>query len=120
MEWLAQNWTLLVVLGAIIGVAIYYAKGFSKLPAETQLHKVKEWLLWAVIYTERELGAGTGVAKLRFCYDLFLQRFPSLVSVISFEMFSDFVDEALVQMKKILETNKDIEEYVKGDVNLKD
>ena len=113
MEWLIDNWTLLVVVGAIIGVLVYYAKKFTALPSEQQLQKIHEWLLWAVIYTEKELGQGTGVAKLRFCYDLFIQRFPNFVSVISFEMFSKYVDEALVQMRKILETNKDIEAYVK-------
>ena len=113
MEWLTNNWTLLVVIGAIIGVLVYYTKKFTALPSEQQLQKIREWLLWAVIYTEKELGQGTGVAKLRFCYDLFIQRFPNLVTVISFELFSKYVDEALVQMRKILETNKDIAEYVK-------
>lgn len=113
MDWLINNWSLLVVIGAIIGVFVHYAKKFTGLPSEQQLRKIREWLLWAVIYTEKELGQGTGVAKLRFCYDLFVQRFPSLVTVISFELFSRYVDEALVQMRKILETNKDIEAYVK-------
>ena len=113
MDWLIHNWTLLVVLGAVVGVAAYYLNKFSSLPSEQQLQKVREWLLWAVIYTEKELGEGTGVAKLRFCYDLFIQRFPSLVAVISFDLFSKYVDEALVQMRKILETNKDVEAYVK-------
>lgn len=113
MNWLVNNLTMLVVIGAVVGVVAYYVKKFSSLTSERQLQKLHEWLLWAVIYTEKELGEGTGVAKLRFCYDLFIQRFPSLVSVISFELFSKYVDEALVQMRKILETNKDVEAYVK-------
>ena len=114
MEWLINNWTLLVVVSAIMGVALYYLKKFTSLPSDEQLNKVKEWLLWAVIYTERELGQGTGAAKLRFCYDLFIQRFPSFVTVISFELFSKYVDEALEKMRNLLETNKDIEFYVDG------
>lgn len=116
MEWLANNWTLIVVIGAVIGVVVYYGKKFSSLPSDEQLKKVKEWLLWAVIYTEKELGQGTGAAKLRFCYDLFIQRFPSLVTIISFELFSQYVDEALEKMKHLLETNLDIKLYVEdGD-----
>ena len=115
MEWLVNNWTMLVVIAAVICVVAVYVKKFSELPSETQLQKVKEWLLWAVIFTEKELGSGTGVAKLRYCYDLFIQRFPSLVAVISFELFSNYVDEALEKMKHLLETNADIAAYVMVD-----
>ncbi len=115
MKFLVDNWSLLVIIAVIAILGFRYAKKFTELPSEQQLMKVKEWLLWAVIFTEKELGSGTGVAKLRFCYDLFIQRFPSLVSVISFDLFSKYVDEALEQMKHLLETNKDIECYVKGD-----
>ena len=113
MSWLANNWSMLVVGVAIIFIIVFYVKRFVSLSSDQQLQKLREWLLWAVIYTEKELGEGTGVAKLRFCYDLFIQRFPSMVAVVSFDLFSKYVDEALVKMKKILETNKDIEAYVK-------
>lgn len=112
MNWIVENWSLLVVLAAAVVVIVHYIKKFTSLPSETQLQKVKEWLLWGVIYTEKTLGSGTGTAKLRFCYDLFVQRFPTFVSVVSFELFSQWVDEALVKMKAILETNKDIAAYV--------
>ena len=115
MKWLTENWSLLVVIACFIGVAIFYARKFTKLPSDEQMTKVKEWLLWAVIATEKELGAGTGQAKLRYCYSLFIDKFPALVTVISFELFSKLVDEALERMKKLLETNKDIEVYIKGD-----
>lgn len=114
LEWLIRNWTLLVFIGAAIGVVMYYGKKFSSLPSEDQLKKVKEWLLYAVIIAEKEYQSGTGVLKLRSVYDAFLVKFPSLVTVISFELFSQYVDEALVEMKRILETNKDIEAYVEG------
>lgn len=115
MKFLVDNWTLLVILVVVAFLAVRYVKRFSELPSEVQLQKVKEWLLWAVIFTEKELGTGTGVAKLRYCYDLFIQRFPSLVAVISFELFSKYVDEALEKMKHLLETNADIAAYVMID-----
>jgi hypothetical protein len=117
MDWLISNRTLLVVLGVLIGLALNYIKKFTSLPSDEQLNKVKEWLLWAVIYTERELGQGTGVAKLRFCYDMFVQRFPSLVTIISFELFSQYVDEALEKMRHLLETNLDIKSYIENNDN---
>jgi hypothetical protein len=73
---------------------------------------VKEWLLYAVIQAEKDLGSGTGQIKLRYVWDMFLKTFPALASVVSFEMFSALVDEALEQMRHLLATNKDIEAYV--------
>lgn len=112
MEWFANNWSLLVVLAALLGIAVYYGKKFTSLPSDEQLNKVKQWLLYAVITVEKEYQSGTGVLKLRAAYNMFVERFPSLVTLISFELFSQFVDEALVEMRHILETNKDVEAYI--------
>lgn len=113
MEWIVNNWSLLVVILAFGLAGFTWAKKFASLPSEQQLLKVKEWLLWAVVLAEKELGSGTGQLKLRYVYDLFLERFPSLVAVISFELFSQYVDEALEKMRHLLETNKEIDTYVK-------
>lgn len=113
MEWIVNNWSLLVVLLAIGVVVYHWTKKFSELPSEEQLKKVKEWLLWAVVIAERELGGGTGQLKLRYVYNLFIEKFPSLVTIISFDLFSQYVDEALEKMKHLLETNKEIDAYVK-------
>lgn len=112
MKFLYDNWTLLVFLAALLGIVIYYGKRFTSLPSDEQLNKVKQWLLYAVITVEKEYQSGTGVLKLRAAYNMFVERFPSLVTIISFELFSQFVDEALVEMRHILETNKDVEAYV--------
>lgn len=116
MKWIIDNWSLLV---AIIGFAVcgyFYVYRFSKLPSSEQLEKIKNWLLFAVIQAEKELGNGTGALKLRYVYNLFLNTFPALVDVISFDMFSKLVDEVLEQMRHLLDTNLDIKNYVEGDV----
>lgn len=115
MNWLVNNWTLLVVIGAMVGVAFYYLKKFAKLPSEIQIDTVKKWLLYAVLRAEKEMGSGTGKAKLVYVYNLFVERFPTLVPLIEFTVFSNLVDEVLVEMRKILESNKNIENYVNGD-----
>lgn len=105
MEWVTANWFLIVALAAAgisAGVAIYK---FAGLPTEKQLKKVREWLLYAVTMAEKELGGGTGQIKLRYVYDWFLQVFPWLAKMISFEVFSGLVDEALEEMKSMLEKN---------------
>lgn len=114
MKWLIENWTLLVVIACAVGVGFFYVKKFANLPSEEQMAKIKEWLLWAVIEAEKYYQGGTGQLKLRYVYDLFLERFPSVAPVISFEMFSMLVDEALEKMRHILETNLDIKAYVEG------
>lgn len=115
MKWLIDNWTLLVVAAAVLAGVWYILKRISSGPSEEQLLKVKEWLLYAVIMAEKDLGAGTGQIKLRYVYDLFLERFPNLILWIPFETFSKMVDEALEKMKHLLETNKDLEFFVKGE-----
>lgn len=112
MKWIVDNWSLLVVIAGAGVFVVMYIKEFTNMPTEEQIAKVKEWLLFAVIQAERELGGGTGALKLRYVYDLFVTTFPDVAKLISFELFSKWVDEVLVQMKHLLETNKDIEAYV--------
>ena len=73
---------------------------------------MREWLLYAVTKAEKELGGGTGQIKLRYVYDMFVARFAWLARVISFEAFSMMVDEALERMKKMLESNKAMQDFV--------
>lgn len=115
MNWLINNWSLLVVLACVFGVGFFYFRRFSQLPSEQQMAKIREWLLYCVMIVEKEYSFGTGQLKLRAAYSMFVDKFPSLVAVISFELFSQLVDEALVRMREILETNKDIEQYIKGE-----
>lgn len=114
MEFIINNWYIIfafIAVGAAAGIAIYH---YIKLPTSAQLDKVREWLLWAVTEAERELGGGTGQLKLRSVYDLFVVRFPWLAKVISFNTFSDLVDEALVDMRNMLNTNEAVQTYVEG------
>ncbi len=113
MKWIIDNWSLLVVLGAIGGCCFYYVKKFASMPSEEQVKKVKEWLLYAVLEAESIYQEKTGQIKLRYVYDMFLSKFPSLAQIVSFEQFSAWVDMALEQMRHLIETNKAIAAYVK-------
>ena len=86
--------------------------------SETQKEAVREWLLYAVTIAEAQWGGGTGRLKLRHVYDRFAWRFPDVVRLVPFNTFSEWVDEALVEMRKMLETNpavKKITEWGIGD-----
>ena len=112
MEFIADNWYIILIAVAAVAVIIYLFRKFLKLPGSAQIEKVKEWLLFAVTEAEKELGSGTGQLKLRYVYDMFVSKFPYLVKFISFEYFSDLVDNVLVKFRKMFETNAAIKQYV--------
>ncbi len=107
-------WIGLIILASlvILGVFIYT---FIKLPTKEQIAKIKEWLLYAVTEAEKELGGGTGQIKLRYVYDMFISKFGILAKLISFNRFSALVDEALDVFRGMLQVNKAVDNYVKGE-----
>ena len=109
-----ENFWLIFVLAAVITVCAYAVYSFVRKPTDEQIKSIEEWLLYAVTEAEKELGSGTGQLKLRYVYNMFIERFPAFSAAISFAMLSGLVDEALVQMKKMLETNKAVKNYVSG------
>ena len=115
MTWLYNNWSFLVVVFCAICIVIVYVKKFVSLPSDEQILKVKQWLLYAVIEAEKHYKGGTGALKLRAVYNEFCKVFPSLIPIIPFELFSQLVDEALEQMRHLLETNLDIASYVEDE-----
>lgn len=112
MEWIVENWVLIVISFAVGAVVSRFIFTFLEQPSAEQIKDIKQWLLWAVTIAEADLGAGTGKLKLRYVYDMFLSKFPYFAAVISFETFSLWVDEALEEMREWLKEEK-IAEAVK-------
>lgn len=115
MNWLIDNWYLLVGGVALIVAAGFAVYKFVGLPTKEQVIKIKEWLKYAVTMAEKELGGKTGQLKLRMVYDMFVSKFPSVAKLISFDTFASWVDDALEWMNKQLEANKAIETVVNGE-----
>lgn len=115
VELVTDYWYVIVGLIAIVVLVVARVKGFIKLPTDKQIERVKEWLKYAVTEAEKELGSGTGQAKLRFVYDMFIQRFPTFSKFITFQTFSAWVDIALEWLNKQLSENKNLVQYVYGD-----
>jgi hypothetical protein len=120
MEFIAENWYIIFALIVVFAMLVILAVRFFKQPSYVQLEKVREWLLWACTEAEKELGGGTGKLKLRYVYGLFVDKFSWLAEVITFETFSDLVDDALEQINKLLTTNAAIQLYVNGPVEVQD
>lgn len=112
MEFIIANWWLVIVVIALIVAVTYAIMVFAKMPTNAQLASVKEWLLYAVAAAEKELGSGTGQLKLRYVYDMFILRFSAVAKVISFEAFSQLVDEALYVFRNMLKDNQAVIQYV--------
>ena len=114
MEFIMENWPVIVAAVAVVTVAAVAVIRFVGLPTAEQLTKVREWLLWAVTEAEKSLGGGTGQLKLRQVYDLFVARFPWLARLVSFSLFSAMVDDALDELREMLDTNEAVKEFVEG------
>ena len=117
MNFLIENWYLLVGAFALINFGIWLIYGFLKLPTDKQTEKIKQWLIWACIEAEKALQSGTGQAKLRRVYNSFIavRAFSWLAKIISFDTFSAYVSEALVEAKKMIINSRSLAEYVYGE-----
>ena len=115
MEFLIENWYIILAAMALGALAVVAVVRVFRLPREKQMENVRQWLLGAVTAAEKELGGGTGKLKLRTVYDAFLTKFPWLAPVIPFEQFSGLVDDALVEMRKLLADNKAVQQMVTGE-----
>ena len=110
-----ENWYIIIGLMAVAAVIGVWCGRFLNLPTGEQIDKCKEWLVYAVTQAEAELGGGTGQLKLRAVYDLFVQRFPAVAKAVSFDTFSMWVDEALEDMREMLQNNKAVKKLVEGE-----
>lgn len=62
---------------------------------EENLKMIKSWLLSVIVNAEKVYGGKTGKVKLSYVYGLFIEKFPKLAKIITFETFSMLVDEVL-------------------------
>ena len=101
--------TKYIVMGGILAVAVVaggiYVNGF------------KNWLVWAVSETEAVFGSNTGKLKLRYAYELAIERYPMISKIIPFNLFSKMVDDALDIMRDMIENNKDIADAITDKMN---
>lgn len=106
MNYILNNFGVIIILLAIIAGVISIVRNDAK--------NAKKWLLYAVLEAEKEFGSKTGSIKLRYVYNWFLDAYPLLSKFITFEQFSQMVDEALEEMRHLIDTNMAIFQYVGG------
>ena len=99
------NIIMAIILCVIIIGGGIYVNGF------------KNWLVWAVTEAESVFGSNTGKLKLRYAYELAIERYPTIAKFIPFSLFSKLVDKALEVMRDMIANNKTIYEVISGKVN---
>lgn len=100
-----QDIIMAVVLAVIVIGGGIYVNGF------------KNWLVWAVSEAEATFGSKTGKLKLRYAYELAVERFPIIAKFIPFALFSKLVDSALEVMRDMIENNKNIADAIADELN---
>lgn len=108
MNFLIDNWYLLVIGVAVLAVTGVFIYRFFRQTKGVRYEQVRGWLLQAVILAEQEYGSGTGRMKLSAVYDAFCAALPWVARVLSFDTFAMYVDEALDEAKDILAGNADM------------
>lgn len=119
MEWIIENWFVVVSVLALLATVALTIVGFVKLPKTLKSERFKRWLLNAVTEAEKEMGSGTGELKLLSVYNRFIERYPVLSIIIPFKSFKKMVDDSLKQMR-ILLANDEIKEYIEKGENLQE
>ena len=64
MNFLIENWYLLVIGVTVLAVTGLFIWRFFRQSKEIRYEQVRGWLLQAVILAEQEYGSGTGRMKL--------------------------------------------------------
>lgn len=110
MKFIIENWQNIMLMVTFVVFVVMFAanmiiewKNMSKAKREAT---VREWLLQAVIVAEKEYGGKTGALKLSSVWAKFCATMPWIAQLMSFDRFSELVDETLVKMKKMLESNE--------------
>lgn len=109
---MANNYGIAIMI--LIVLAIIFVYCFFKMSKEEQVAKVREWLLLAVCEAEKALGSGTGRLKLRMVYGEFVNKFTWVAKFMTFDDFSKMVDDALNEMKILIETNEAIKSFIEN------
>lgn len=117
MNMIIDYWALVIAILCICACVVTNIIYFYLEPRDKKIANLQEWLLYAVVEAEKTLGSGTGALKLRYVYNLAVDRFRWLPRVLTFDAFSNYVDDALEWMRVQLESNKAIKDYVNESSN---
>lgn len=104
MSFLSNYWSV-IVLSIIVIIGIV---GVLK------TRTLSGWLKLAVVEAEKMFGSETGELKLQYVYNEAVKQFPIIATILPFSFFKKLVNSALDWMKKQIDENSKIKEYIEG------
>ena len=102
MEFLIQNWDLVLVVVCAIGGLGFMVYKYLTLPTSKKKESIRKNLLNLVIEAERLYGSKKGKEKFQFVYGMLSTTFIWL-KFIPVSVIEELVDEALDEMRELLE-----------------
>ena len=112
LDFILNYWHLIITALAMIVIAIVFIIDFIKKSPKERMDSIKQWAIYACALAESHLGSGTGQLKMRETYDMFLEKFPSLAEVITYEKYKAIAETALIEFKEMLKTNPNIQNII--------
>lgn len=112
LKMILENWLIFVIVLIIMLLTVYAVLRFLKLTPKQQLGKVKAALLYMVTEAEKELKSNTGRVKRSMVWEWIVERFPVVSLFITEEKYDELLDQALVEFRKMLESNEGLYDYV--------
>lgn len=113
MNLLIEHWDLILVLiVASMGVGFMAYKWISQ-PTSKQKEQIKAVLLQLVVTSEKKFGSKTGKIKFSFVYAELIKLLPYL-KFVPLAVIEDLIEESLVTMRKLLESNVELKKIVEG------
>lgn len=113
--WLLHNIDTLLITTVVLAFVGYLVYTYLTAPSEKRKSMIYSWLLQAVVEAEKIFKSKSGSLKFSYVYDAYLQRFPLISRFLPKAIFMELVNEALVEMRKLLEHNKSVKDYIEGD-----
>lgn len=120
LELINNNWTLIITIIGLI-LAIYrkikdYLSKSEEEKKEIALTQIRQSMLELVVKAEKEYGEKTGKLKRSKVFEEIYSKYPELKVIVSQEdlekEIDKIIDENLDTLKKMLENNKDFEEFI--------
>lgn len=108
IDFLLNHLEFIIAMIIVIVGGLRLLKNFEELPNEEKEKQIKQWLLNAVLQAEIYYGSKTGRVKISKVWGAFCEQLPWAARYITIEQFEKYVDEALVEMRKLIESNKQV------------
>lgn len=126
LTFLSENWTLiLTIAGAIVGIVVKTRNWLDKSKDEkawAAIDAIRLSMLSLVTEAEKEYGGGTGSVKRSQVLQKIFEQYPILGQVISVDtttaLLDTMIDDALVQMRKLLEDNEAFYDLINNTLTL--